>query len=100
MIRRMIVEAFRKADALKPLETLALEMGLPLASLLEALKQEEKLDELCDLPSDDVFRLIEFYGSDTLFSERVTIAVRDSVLLRQRLLRIDSRKKRDLEGDK
>lgn len=97
MIRRTIIEIFKRHGSPLAMECVAAEVGASEADVGKELSNQDKLDDLCGLSLKEAFALIEFYGPDVLFTDSITRNVTDAVLTKQKIDRIERRKRR---GDK
>jgi hypothetical protein len=93
MIRRTIVELFKRDGVPPSPEKVASEIGLSRSELTQRLAQEEKLDDLCGVSLKQAFELIEFYGPSALFTDAITENVQGAVLVKQKLNRIEEKKR-------
>jgi hypothetical protein len=86
---------FKRQGTVPTLNGVSVEMGLPERDLRKQLNSQSRLDNLCGLSLQQAHLLIECYGESGFFTELITRNVIDAIVGRQRLERIENRKKRD-----
>jgi hypothetical protein len=97
MIRQTIIDLLRRNRSLPSLQEIATEIGATTQDVALALSTQPRLDSLADvgdLSMEQLYELLDFYGTNAMFSEGISDNVRGFIATRQKLKRIEAKKRK------
>lgn len=90
-VRQQIIDNYQKSRKPLSLKTLATKNGLAYEELLRAFRREPKLKSLHGLRPAQAKKLIEYYGSNQLFTASLEKLVRRFLTTRTRIEEIEKK---------